>query len=258
MSELISELEKLGFGRKKAALYLVLLQRGGGSATELAEAAGIKRTTAYELLEELCGENLASISAVGNRRYFAVESPEGIGTRLKRQQQIFDQVLPQLTQFVQADKRKLRVRYFEGVEGSIFVHEELLRKTRKEYFYFGSMKTFSLTTPPEYRRKYVTTRIARGIWSNALLVDDGSALEYPEIRQGQESLRRVRYLRDETGFPIANTVLFEGLIAIYGMPRDNYSMLIDSESLYSLLMLLWKALWAVSPENVDEIRQKKS
>ncbi len=257
MDDVALELVKLGFGEKKAELYLALLRQGGGSAAQLAEAAGIKRTTAYELLEELCEENLASFTSVGNRRHFIAEAPDGLDLRLKRQQQVLDRIMPELVQLGQVNKRMMRVRYFEGVSGSIFVHDEVLRKTRKEYYYFGSMATFRATTTPEYRKEYVAKRIAKGIWSNALLLNDGYAEEYPELLPGQKNLRRVRYLESSENLSIANTILFEGLIAVYALPQDNYSMIINSENLYNLLMLLWKALWKVSPESVGDCRQKK-
>ena len=53
-----NQLIELGFGDKEASVYLVLLELGPSTTTEISRAAGINRTTGYDILESLASEGL--------------------------------------------------------------------------------------------------------------------------------------------------------------------------------------------------------
>ena len=53
MNHLISQLVKVGLNEKESRVYLALLELGSGTAYAVAKKAGIKRPTAYIVLDEL-------------------------------------------------------------------------------------------------------------------------------------------------------------------------------------------------------------
>ena len=54
-------LEEIGVGKTKADVYLAALEIGSGTAEEIGKQAGIPRTTAHEVLQQLLSKGLVAL-----------------------------------------------------------------------------------------------------------------------------------------------------------------------------------------------------
>jgi len=241
------ELANAGFSPKKAALYIALLKLGRGSAAKLADASGIKRTTVYDLMDELIRDNMASVTFDGNKRIFAVEPPENLEALMRKKMDNVERIMPGLKEIFRQNTSRPRVRYFEGIEGIRYVHDELLKVKTKEYFYFGSISCFVDTLGNEYLENFVRRRISRKIWSNAIRIRSHE-IDRDCAAPGERNYRRVRYLSKSIPSDVANLILFDGHIAICATSKENYAMIIESSEMFTILKLLWDCMWAVSEE----------
>ncbi|MFA5206001.1 MAG: helix-turn-helix domain-containing protein [Lentisphaeria bacterium] len=241
------QLAELGLGGRPGALYLALLAHGRGTAAELARAAGLKRTTAYDLLAELAAQKLASVTFAGKRRVFAAEPPENLQRRIERQSHALDRLLPDLNDLFYRHGIRPRVRYYEGAEGIRYVHEELLKVKAREYFYFGSMLGFQKALGQEYLLDFIRRRIRRKIWSNALRIRT-EEIDDPLAAAGDTNYRRVRYLAKPPADTVANLTLYDDKIAVCSSAQENYGLIIESREMHTILKLIWDCLWAVAEE----------
>ena len=239
---LSDELFRLGFSDKKAALYLAILEMGMGSASELANAAGIKRTTVYDLLDELTDDRLVSITFNGNKRNFTAEPPENLQHLAMERLQVVDQILPGLKELFRSNMQLPRIRYYEGVEGIRYVHEELLKVKSREYFYFGSITGFVDALGREYLENFVRRRICRKIWSNAIRIRTHE-IDSPDLLPGNDNYRRVKYLSRSLPDNVANLTLYDGKIAICATSHENYAMIVESQEMFTILKLVWDCMW---------------
>ena len=71
-----SVLSKTILNEKQAQVYCACLRIGGGKVPEIAREAGIKRTTAYGILDELVKLGLVSYVFQGKQKVFRVKDPE--------------------------------------------------------------------------------------------------------------------------------------------------------------------------------------
>ena len=241
------ELHKLGFGEKKTALYLALLKDGKGSVADLAATAGIKRTTAYDLLEELHEENLATVSFSGKRRIFVVEPPENLRSLVKRQLSIVDRAVSELKELYNRESGTARVRYYEGADGIRYVHDELLKVKSGEYFYFGSMSTFEGALGLDYLKSFIYRRIRKKIWANAIRVRSHE-IDDPLTFSSAENYRRVRYISKPLSNEVANLTLYDDKISVCSSCGENYAMIIESRETFNIMRFLWDFIW----ENAEE------
>jgi HTH-type transcriptional regulator, sugar sensing transcriptional regulator len=239
------ELKKLGFGEKKTALYMALLQVGSGSAASLASTAGIKRTTAYDILEELCRDKLATVTFAGKKRIFTIEPPENLQLIIERQISAVDKVIPGLKELYNRNSKKARIRFYEGTEGLRYVHDELLKVKSKEYFYFGSMLAFEDALGHDYLEYFIHKRIRKRIWSNAIRIRSHELID-PITLAGEENYRRVRYISKALSTKVANLTLFDGKIAISSSSHENYAMIIESSEMFTILKFLWDYIWELA------------
>lgn len=244
---LTDELRKIGFSDKKAELYKALMSMGRGTAAELAVTARVKRTTAYDILEELTVDSLASMTFIGNKRVFVAEPPENLQKLVERQIHVIDRLMPGLKELFHQHGQRPRVRYFEGYEGIRHVHEELLKTRGGEYFYFGSITGFVDALGKDYLASFVSRRINRRIWSNAIRIRTHE-IDSPYMTPGDENYRRVRYLSHSLPDSVANLTLFDGKIAICSTSQENYGMIIESREMYAILKLVWDCMWEAAEE----------
>jgi sugar-specific transcriptional regulator TrmB len=242
-----NELQQLGFSEKKAALYKALLTQGRGTAAELAASARLKRTTAYDLLEELTNEHLAAMTFAGNKRVFIAEPPENLQQFIDRQLHTIDRIMPGLKELFYHNSPRPRIRYFEDAEGIRHVHEELLKVKSKEYFYFGSITGFVDALGRDYLESFVRRRIRRRIWSHAIRIRTHE-IDSPYMTPGDDNYRRVRYLTRSLGDNVANLTLYDGKIAICSTSHENYAMIVESREMYTILKLIWDCMWDAAEE----------
>ncbi len=243
------DLLRLGFTPRLAQLYLACLRRSSGTAAELAQAAGLKRTTVYELLDELCQRQLLSESSDGNRRIYVAENPEQLLRIESEREEMLHKLLPQLNELYADHKTQPRVRYFEGLEGLRLVHEELLRQPNGgEYFYIGSILSFARTLGEDYWSDFTRRRIRKRIWSNALRIRS-QEIDRDYGSGKAENYRRVRYLKSlPLTSELASLTLVGDRVIVTSSGSDYFGMIIEGKELFNTLKLVWDCLWEVAEE----------
>ena len=122
--ELISHIEDLGLSNKEAKVYVASLMLGASPVQQIADQAGIKRVTAYVILESLASLGLVSQSTKGKKTYFNAEEPANLRRLLeKREQEVkeqktsFEQVLPELKGLKSLPKESPNVKFYDSPEG---------------------------------------------------------------------------------------------------------------------------------------------
>lgn len=239
---IIQQLEEFGFNGKKALLYSVLLRVQAGSASELAKAAGLKRTTVYDLLDEFVAEGLAVVGFSGRKRIYTALQPENLQLRLERQKSLLDDLLPNLNMLFNHTSKIPRVRYYEGVKGVRQFHDELLQTPKKEYFYFGSMSSVVGVVGRRYLKSFVRKRVEQKIWAHAIRIRE-QEIDESLLLPGDEHYRQVRYISLPKSEKVVNMTLFDDKIAITASIEENYALIIESRELFTLTKVIWNYLW---------------
>ena len=242
---IVKQLEAFGFGGKKALVYSALLQARSGSAAELAEAAGLKRTTLYELLDELVADGLAVVGFSGRKRVYTATQPDNLHLCLERQRSLLDELLPELNGLFSRTSHNPRVRYYEGMKGVRQFHDELLKTPSGEYFYFGSMRGLEGVVGRRYLKSFVRRRVERKIRAHAIRIRE-QEIDEPLLMPGDELYREVRYISLPQGTNVVNMTLFDGKVAIVASTGENYALIVESDGLFALLKLIWGYLWGVA------------
>jgi len=71
MNEYTTLLERFGLSDKESALYMALLELGQADVAAIATKAGVKRPTAYVLLDSLKDKGFVSLQDGSGRQYLA-------------------------------------------------------------------------------------------------------------------------------------------------------------------------------------------
>lgn len=92
--KLLQELEKFGFTEPQAKLYLAGLSQDELLMQPLAKKAGIKRTSAYYVMEELMRRGFFSVKKNGKRHYYSAASPQRLIEMTEQREKLIKKISP--------------------------------------------------------------------------------------------------------------------------------------------------------------------
>lgn len=243
--EIRQVLEQFGLNGKKADVYLAALELGSSTAADIAKKAGIKRTTCYDILQDLMREGLISETTKGKKRLFVGEDPEKIQRNLNNKERLFAEILPQLQSINNVRGSKPKIRFYEGKEGLKEVYEDTL-KYKTEIVGFASddiMKVMGM----EWAMSYLNKRIERGIWAKAIL--PGTELLKSEFASKDLEQLRFTKLIDHKKYPFTIEINIYGHQKVALMSaKEEIAVIIEGAEIHNTLKLIFQLVWDLLPE----------
>lgn len=238
-------MEQFGLNGKKADVYLASLELGSATVIEIAKKAAIKRTTTYDILQDLEKDGLVSKTAKGKKRLFIGEDPEKIKRDLVNKERLFSEILPQLKSIHNVSGAKPKIRFYEGVEGVKEVYNDTL-KYSGEFVAFGSEDVVRILGKG-WTDDFIKRRIKRGIHVRAI-VPKTEYLEKEIQARDQEHLR-ITKLIDIKKYPFSIEIDIYGhsKIALLSS-KEMLGVIIESTEVYNTLKLIFELLWDTLPE----------
>ncbi len=137
---LADHLQKIGLTEKEAKIYLAALQLGGDKVQEIAVKAGLKRSTAYVILDELKQKGLIFHEKKPGADIYVAVNPDALKHMMDDRKKSLDEALPFLRAMHAGEKSKPQVQVFEGVEGMKHIYLDTLWKSKGEILFFSSIK----------------------------------------------------------------------------------------------------------------------
>ncbi|OGL65882.1 hypothetical protein A3B21_02230 [Candidatus Uhrbacteria bacterium RIFCSPLOWO2_01_FULL_47_24] len=171
------DLLQFGFDKKRAAVYVALLQMGKAPVQMVAKAARIKRTTVYSVLQGLEADGLVSRAIEGKKQIFIAENPSTIMSQLESKKTALELLLPELNLLYSATPAKPRVRFYEGVEGIKTIFEDTLTSRPKEILDFTSLDDL-VNVFGDYMKSYTKRRAELGIPLRGITADTPLARKF--------------------------------------------------------------------------------
>ena len=115
--DMIHIFEALGLREKEAKIYLALLSLGESGAYRLAKKTGLKRPTAYVIVQELIEKGYIYEAPESRPQRYVARPPELLMDRMEERLEEAKSALPQLKALQKKGDTKLSALYFEGIRG---------------------------------------------------------------------------------------------------------------------------------------------
>jgi sugar-specific transcriptional regulator TrmB len=244
---LAEQLNVLGLNSRQAKIYIALLQLGSASAIEIAKYTKYKHPTVYDVLDALKEKRLVSETLSRGRKLFSAEDPEMFLHFQEERQRTLNSILPSLKDLYLGGSHRPRVHCYDGSEGAAVIRNELLNVKSRKYCYFGAVREMMKLSSPEEDRAYYTERIRRGIWSYAIRIRT-QEVDWDYLQPGEKHLRRVRYLPKPLNDNLSGLYIYDSKIAIHSALKENYTIIIESQELHTLMAALWQYIWEIAEE----------
>ncbi|MFA5995184.1 MAG: helix-turn-helix domain-containing protein [Patescibacteria group bacterium] len=241
--------EQLGFSPKETAVYLALLELDSATPTEISKKTSLNRTSCYDVLESLMKKGLISKFKKKSKIYFHAGDPkrlihylererEEFDKKIKTQQQLVEQVLPELASLLHPQSTKPKVTFYEGEKGMREAYEDTLN-AKETILAYANVETMHEGLPnffPEYYARRAKAKIA----IKAIMPKNVSSIE--RATKDKTELRESVLLPDVTTTfsPEVNIYNDKVLIASW---KEKIAVVIESREFAQLQKLIYQLVW---------------
>jgi HTH-type transcriptional regulator, sugar sensing transcriptional regulator len=238
-------LTKSGLSANESKVFLVLLELGRGTVTQITRKAGLNRTTGYDILDNLVTKGLASISGKEPKQEYIAESPDKIIFLLEKEIDDKKEKLGELKRILPEMKSlhnvagRPKVRFYEGVQGLKDVYEDTLTSSEpiRAYASVDDMHTGL----PNYFPEYYQRRAGKGIDIRAIIPDTPIGRERKRL-DSKEKRETALVPKDKFDFtPEINIYDNKVMIASW---REKLGIIIESAEIADAMKKIYELAWA--------------
>ncbi|MAG44387.1 hypothetical protein CL633_00680 [bacterium] len=213
---ILKNLQKLGFSKNEAKVYLALLKMGFCTTGPIIKKTSLHRNIVYETLDKLVARGLVSQTIQRGKKHFRPLSPEKILKQEKSQLDLAGKVVPELIKLQKQEKQEVIV--YEGIEGFQNAHLDAIEQMKKNSTIYvliaGAKKWFDNIKPS--LKKFDKIRVSKKIKIKITALE--SQRQDMQVQQ-KRTLFGIRFLSQKFDNP-ADTAIYgdTALIIVYGEP----------------------------------------
>lgn len=237
-------LRDIGLSENEASVYLAALSLGSTTISRIANAANIKRTTTYSVIESLKMKGLIRTDIKGIKKFFKAESPEKLESIFEEKRKKFQASFPDLLALHNITDQSQSITYYEGIEGMRNGFLSLLDDVQPhdEYLVIGNVENnYSIDQPffESFFEKRAKLSRKRNFTIKVLLEDTPAAREFKKY---DKNFNRHTKLFTSSGLP-TNFVVIPKKALIHQAKLPVTTVLIENQNIIKTLQSLFDIIW---------------
>lgn len=236
-------LSEFGLSKQEIGVYVKLLELGASSATQLSTEMGIKRTTAYPLLERLISHGVVIVSDQGSKKVFTPIKPQKLTSLYENKLDSLAKIIPLLEQMQGKEIKEYGVRLLKSKRDLESFYSDILEEYRnKEYYIIGSVSGF-LNIDREFLLDFRKKRAARNTRVKLLLSHDSKG---EEGQNDPQLLRTFKYLPEKYRFK-STIDIYDDKIVIIGPEIKALAVVVAIPAMVDIFRSVFEVLWEMTP-----------
>lgn len=249
MEEYSDLLQQYGLNEKESALYLAALELGTADVATIAKKAGVKRPTAYFVLDDLLKKGFVS-QAGGTIKQFIAEKPQKIVALEKSKLASLEKALPGLAGLASRSRYKPSVRFFSGLDGVRSVYEEsLLQAPGSEILSLGNAQAV-FENQPGFGEWYIKRRVESRIRFRAVITINPYNIAF--AKQNKTELRDLRYVEKELFTQDVEINIYGNKVSMVSFVDDEFvGVIIESKVFSAGHRQMFELLWSIAKLQKD-------
>ncbi|MCX6822595.1 MAG: hypothetical protein NTX91_01170 [candidate division SR1 bacterium] len=242
---LLITLQNYGLSEKEAKVYLTVLELGTSIASTIARRAELNRVTTYTLLEDLKRDGIVNETTKDGVKFYSVISPDILLKQLEQKYESFKEKVPELLAMAEKFGNKIKVQFFEGVEGIVKMYNDLLTSNKEPIHSFLGLEDMQPALSKRLFGSFVPQRIKLKIPAKVIVSNHEANKNYKSM--DKKALKETHMIKSDI-------FSLNGEINIYGENRVMIAMFNDKEmsgiiihsksmhdSLKSIFTFIWKS-----------------
>lgn len=237
-------LKHIGLNDKEIQIYLSLLELGRSTVLAIAKRSGIKRPTAYLVLQSLVEKGFASRIIKAKKTFFSAQNPKKLITESELRLKELQEVVPQLEVMFRKRKERPHIRMFEGKDELDRAYDDLF-VVKGEALFMGTNRLSMEAFPRSYQKQDFTPRSSE--FRIRELVDESKeSLDYVNKVAGEyHSFRFIpkKFLPFETDIGI-----FGNHTLITSVKKEYFTIDIESKEIARAFRTIFEMMWMSAKE----------
>lgn len=228
----------MGLTEQEAETYLALLKLGGATATNLAKAVGVKRTTVYPLLETLTKKGCVFVYFRKSKRFFYAQKPAKLVSLLEKKVEFFNSALPLFESIEKKQAQAIGLRFIETKEELKQFYEDILVEYKnKNYRVIGNANEWE-SIDPEYFQDYRKRRGRLNTKIRLLLSSDSNNSNPTD----KSLLREYKYLPEKHKFKSTMNI-FNDKVLIVSPHITSLAVVIAVPVMVDIFKSMFEIIW---------------
>ncbi|MDD3487622.1 MAG: helix-turn-helix domain-containing protein [Candidatus Moranbacteria bacterium] len=245
---LLPTLQQIGLNEKQAKIYLASLELGETTIKEIAKKADLKRTTIYDLIDEMINAGYIKLTAEGKKKKYLAANPEELQAIVKKRESLLSQILPLLNSISNVSRGKPKIWFYNGIEGLKDVYSDSL-KYSGEILAIGGETTVK-ALGHDWILGYIKKRIQKDIHVRGI-VAKSEFIEKEYTSKDQEQFRASKII-DAKKYPFPVEINIYGHQRVFFVSaRDQMGVIIESPEIHQTMKSFFELLW----DNLPEIKR---
>ena len=231
-------LKKLGFSQNEAKVYLAALESGLSSAQDVAQKAGIKRTTCYSVLAYLVSRGIVGKSKIRGKTRFLAEPPQRLLTLINELEKGIKTALPELQAIYNKKETKPKILFYEGENAIHNVYEDTLKEKPQEILEWNTNAFFE-RFPKDY--DYIGKRVGLVIKARRI-AGKGSLWDTKHKFFDEKELAQTLIVPNEVFWPQIEVNIYNNKVAFMNY-ADNMSVIVESKAIADAMRQAYELSW---------------
>lgn len=236
----------VGLTDKEASVYLSALSLGPSAVAKIAQAAEIKRTTVYSVIESLKRKGLMREELDGWKMLYAAETPDKLEGMIDRMRGEIHRAMPELDALHSLKTAGSFIRYYEGLESVRGVYEDLLKdiRPREDYMVIGNQRKW-LDQDQKYFSAFIEKRKKLNINIRILMQESEVAREHKRLERNFNE--KIKIMPPKFNLT-TNLVIIPRRVVINQLTPPISAMAIENPSIIQMHRELFEMIWKSLPE----------
>ncbi len=233
------------------SVYRVLLVNSVLSATELAQKAGVSRTSVYDILTRLIEKGLVIEIREMDKKLFAIQPLEKIELLLKEKEEAL-----KMAQNIVAELKDKRVKdVTEQPRLLVFRGKKALQEMMKDIFLYPEEIIYSYSPPQKifqtlgakfmndfHKKRILNNMRIKVIWPQAEI---DILKKYPFLIPGINKKREARSLVTSSAFPLGY-MIYGNNVSFISSKEETFGFIVRSRELAETMKGQFDVLWEIS------------
>lgn len=240
-------LKSLGLNENEIKVYLTCLSLGQALVSTIARKCGLKRTSAYPIIEKLAKKGFLACFTKSHANYYSAIDPEILLDKCKNNLHQakedldkMEKLLPVLNNLRGDLRSKTKLHFYEGLEGLKAMYEDVINDNQVLY---GIIAGYLAC--PKVRKYldeyYIPKRAEQSDRKSKIIV-----LNTNEAKKYISNYRHERMFLDPTELNLEVTYhIYGNKVGFYSIKDENnlQGVLIESEAIAKTMLSIFLTLW---------------
>lgn len=251
---MLNEILSHFFNEKEVETYLLLLEVGPITASNLAKKLNIPRSSLYGFLKRLQDKGLVAQSIKLGVKTFSAEPPEKIHLLfeqeledLQNKQKQYKDLLPELKKHQPSKFISPKFQLFEGEEGVKHILKDMLLYSDIKTEALWPIKDMVDILSPDFFLYFNKWRIRNNLYTRAIWPADKvvDVKKHPYLGVGEAFKREIRVAPKGVGSSMGYWI-YGNKVAFLSSRKESFGFIIESVELTELLRMQFEVIWKIS------------